>query len=560
MVQRQIKSLIENKYDLVIVGAGIFGAFTAWDATLRGLRVAIIDKGDFCSGTSANHFKMVHGGIRYLQHADLIRIRETSRERNALIRIAPHLVHPLPVVIPTYGRGREGKAFLRLGLMAYDFITLDRNKGLHDPDRRIPETRVISKDECLELFPNLKSDGLTGAGIFYDAQMYNPTRLVFSVIRSAANAGAHAANYLQATEFVQDKKRICGIKVRDIMGKSEFEIRSKVVLNATGPWAERLLGLSTSLRLKPELTYSRDACFVVPRRLKGKYAIAVQGRTRDPDAIVSRKHRHLFIVPWRDYTLIGVWHVVHNGSPDDITVSQQELRTFLDEINEAYPLLGLTLEDISLWNAGLVLFGSNEPGATNLSYGKRSRLVDHSREHKVDGLITLIGVRATTARGVAKKAVDMVFRKLGKKSPPCKTAVTPIYGGQVDCFEDFLLQASDQCSPTLGPEIVRPLIHNYGSDYLNVLKYIDEDPTWGDPLGNTKVIGAEIVHAVREEMAEKLADVVFRRTDLGTGGHPGYEALRACADLMASEKGWSEDRTQNELDEVIASFVRFGYP
>jgi glycerol-3-phosphate dehydrogenase len=553
-MRRNLSELSGREYDLVIVGGGIFGVCAAWDATLRGLSVALVERGDFCQATSANHLKVVHGGIRYLQHLDIYRILESNKERNALLRIAPHLVQPLPIIVPTYGHGMQGKEILSVGLMIYDLMVFNRNKGLNDPDRRIPKGHIISRRECLELFPDLERKNLTGAGVLYDGQMYNPPRLVLSYLRSAMESGAQAANYLEATDFLRKGDRVVGVKVRDRITSDEFEIRCKVVLNASGPWAERLLESKMGIQLSPQQTYSRDACFVIPRRLTGKYALAVQGSTSDPDAILSRKQRHIFIVPWRDYTLIGVWHVVFKGSPDEFTVTDEELQSFLDEVNQGYPHLNLKLGDISMWNAGLVLFGDNKPGATELSYGKRSLLVDHAKEHNLQGLITLIGVRATTARGKAVKGVDLAFKKLGKNVPKSKTDVTPIYGGQIECFEEFLSHAIERRPSTLDADVMRPLLHNYGSKYGEVLKYIKEDRILAEKIGTSKILKAEVIHGVREEMAQKLVDIVFRRTDLGTACYPGDDAIKVCAELMASEMGWNDGRVQREIDEVRAAF------
>jgi glycerol-3-phosphate dehydrogenase len=553
-MRRNLSELSGREYDLVIVGGGIFGVCAAWDATLRGLSVALVERGDFCQATSANHLKVVHGGIRYLQHLDIYRIRESNKERNALLRIAPHLVQPLPIIVPTYGHGMQGKEILSIGLMIYDLMVFNRNKGLNDPDRRIPKGHIISRRECLELFPDLERKNLTGAGVFYDGQMYNPPRLVLSYLRSAMESGAQAANYLEATDFLRKGDRVVGVKVRDRITGDEFEICCKVVLNASGPWAERLLESKMGIQISPKQTYSRDACFVIPRRLTGKYALAVKGKTCDPDAILSRKERHLFIVPWRDYTLIGVWHVVFKGSPDEFTVTDEELQDFLDEVNQGYRHLNLKLGDISMWNAGLVLFGDNKHGAADLSYGKRSLLIDHAKEYNLQGLITLIGVRATTARGKAVKAVDLAFKKMGKNVPKSKTDVTPIYGGQIECFEEFLSHAIERRPLTLDAEVMRSLLHNYGSKYGEVLKYIKEDHVLAEKVGTSKTIKAEVIHAVREEMAQKLVDIVFRRADLGTACYPGDDAIKACAELMALEMGWNNDRVQREIDEVRAAF------
>jgi glycerol-3-phosphate dehydrogenase len=384
--------------------------------------------------------------------------------------------------------------------------------------------------------------------------MYNPPRVALSVLKSAVEAGAAAANYVEVAGFRRRGDRVCGVEARDLLTRDSFTIRGRMVLNAAGPWAEGLIQVGLGLPLTPPCTYSRDACFVVGRPWSSRYALAVQGRTRDPDAIVSRKARHLFIVPWRDYTLVGVWHVVYEGDPGRFTVTEEDLQGFLDEVNDAYPPLALKRTDVSLWNAGIVLFGENEPGATHLSYGKRSRIIDHVKQHGIEGLVSLIGVRYTTALAEADKAIALVFSKLGRTPPKSATALTPIYGGEIERFGELLDGALAERPHGLADEVLRSLVHNYGSEYRRVLSYVRENPDWGEALGGSKVIRAEVVHAVREEMAEKLGDVVFRRTDLGTGAHPGEEAIATSAELMAAELGWGSDRTQAEIEEVEGVF------
>jgi len=550
-MKRNTDSLTRKEYDLVVVGGGIFGICAAWDAALRGLSVALIERGDFSQAASANCFKMVHGGIRYLQHADLPRIRESSLERNALLRIAPHLVHPLPIVVPTYGHGVQGKAAFCAGLSAYGLITLDRNKGILDSTRRVPLGHLMSRQECLSRFAGLAPAGLTGAVVIYDGQMYSPSRLAISFLRSAVEAGAMVTNYVEATGFVHSKSgQVKGISATDVLSGDRLVIRGKVVLNAAGPWAERLLSDSMNVHLIPQAAYSRDAYFVVTRRLAGDAALAVQGKTRDPDAILSRKQRHLFIVPWRDYTLIGVWHMVYAGAPDACVVSEDDLEEFVEEINAAYPPLKLKRDDVLMWQSGLVLFGDNKPGAVHLSYGKRSRIVDHARDHGINNLITMIGVRYTTARREAQKAVDLAIKKLGKKTRSASTSTTPIFGGDINNFEEFISRGWASCPAELTSDAKRALLHKYGSKYAGVLKYLSENPAWVETVGASTVTKAEVVHAIREEMAQKLGDVIFRRTELGTAGHPGGSAVKACAKLMASESGWSESQMQNEVQEV----------
>lgn len=560
VLERNIQALSGKQYDVVVVGAGIFGLCTAWDAALRGLSVAIIDKGDFSHASSANHFRMVHGGIRYLQHGDVKRIRESSHERTALLRIAPHLVHPLPIAIPTYGHGMKGKEFLYIGFSLYDLLTFDRNRGISDPQRRIPCGRFLSKQEILESFPSLDEKGLTGAALFYDGQIYNPTRLGISFLRSAVNAGADSANYMEAVKYIREENTINGVIAKDLLNGNEIKISGQVVINTAGSWSHRLLEKELSLKLDPMPVYSRDLAFVVSRSLTGKYGFATTLKSNDVDTLFDRGGRHIFIVPWRGKTLVGVWHEIFDEPQENLSVTQKELQGFVDEVNAAYTGFSLTVDDISMILMGLTLFGEKSKQETGeMSFGKRSKLIDHKTEHQVDGLITLLGVRATTSRGMAEKAIDLVFEKLGKNIIDSRTAFTPIYGGDIKCFDEYLKKAILDVHNSLSETAMRALIHNYGSQYESVLKYADENPLLTKKLGDTAVTGAEVVHAVREEMALKLEDVVFRRTDLGTGGDPGDEAIEICAQLVKKELDWDEERTERELNEVKNIFKRIGF-
>lgn len=552
---RDTAALTGRTFDLVVVGGGIFGACVAWDAAHRGLSVALVERGDFGGGTSAHSFKMVHGGIRYLQHLDLPRVRHSCAERTALLAIAPHLVIPLPILVPTYGRGLKGKAFLGAGVRLYDLVTWDRNRGVDDPARRIPPGRFLSRDQVLAEFPDLNADGLTGAAAFHDGQMVNPPRLVLAFLRSAVGAGAVAANYVEATGFLREGDRITGIRAVDALKGGEVEVRGRIVVNAAGPWAEPLLASRLGTALKPPGTYSRDACFVVRRRFPGPFALALPGTTRDPDAVFSRSARHMFLVPWREFTLVGVWHVVHEAGPDDFTVTDAELESFIAEINHIYPVLKLTLDDVCRWDAGLVPFGENAPGAKDLSYGKRSRLIDHGAEDGLEGLISLIGIRYTMGRGEAARAVDLAARKLGRNPPPIPVGSVPVHGGDLTDFEGFVAEAARRHAGLMDVDTVRALAQNHGTGLDAVAALAGERPEWAAPIPGSRVLGAEVVHAARSEMAVRLADVVLRRTDLGPGADPGDAAIRACARLMAPERGWDEATTEAEVADVRADLA-----
>lgn len=551
-MKRDLNALSSTEYDVVVVGGGIFGICAAWDAVLRGFRTALIESRDFSHAASANCYKMVHGGVRYLQHGDLVRLRESARERSILLRIAPHLVEPLPIVVPTFGHGKNGKAFLRAGMGVYDLLTLDRNRGIDDPSRMIPAARQLSREELLAHFSGFDQPGLTGAVLFHDAQMYSPPRLAMAFLRAATAAGLDAANYLEALELVRRGDAISSVRVRDSLNGQEFDVRGRTFVNAAGPWTERLLSRSLGKPLTPPSTFSRDAYFIVPRRFDSPYTLAVQARSHDPDALLSREARHLFIVPWREYSIIGVWHVVYRGDPDAVDVPDRDLSQFIDEVNEAYPPLALSLDEVTQWNAGLVLFGDNQADAANLSYGKRSRLVDHAGSHGVGNLVSLIGIRYTMARKDAERTIDLIARKLGV-SRRSSTATTPVYGGGFRRF-DGLVAGLQSRFTDLAPATCNALARNHGSACERVLAETAGSRGTFATLAGTSVLEAEVVYAAREEMAVALGDVVFRRTDLGTGAHPGRAAVEQCARVLGRELAWSETRKKEEIEKVEKMF------
>jgi glycerol-3-phosphate dehydrogenase len=546
-VKRDLKALSDQLFDILIVGGGAFGAAAAWDASLRGLKVAIIDQGDFGSGASSECFKMVHGGIRYLQHGDVRRLRFSCGERSAMLRIAPHLVNPLPIVIPTYGHGRQGKAFLGAGLLAYDWLTIGRNSGIADASRRIANTRLLSRNEVLELFPELEQRALTGGAVFEDGQMYNPARLVLTFIKSAATLGAVAANHVEATEFLWDRKRVSGVCARDRASNDEFDIRARLVLNAAGPWADYLLQDEEHFPGHRRGHFSRDACFLVDRKPRSAHALAVPGFSKDSDALVSRAARHLFAVPWRDCTLIGVWHRLFSDRPDTASVEEAEIDSWLAEMNASQPAIRLTRDDVIYANCGLVPFGDGRTVPGELSFGKESRFIDH-RAHGVGGLVSLIGIRFTTARGDAARALDLLLQQLPDAPPRAPTGQTPLAGGSISDFAALEADARREVGPEISTRTLHAWLRNHGTDY-RALAALARAPAQAVRLGAGDTVMAEVTHAVQTEMAIHLDDVVLRRTNLGSGSHPGEPALISAAQAMQTLLGW----TNLQRDEQVAA-------
>ncbi len=544
-MKRNLEALAGTEFDLLIIGGGAFGAAAAWDAALRGLRVALIEQRDFASGASAECFKMVHGGIRYLQHADIRRLRASCAERSAMLRIAPHLVTPLPILIPTYGYGRQGKAFLATGMYVYDLLTAGRNSGIADVTRRIADTKLLSRAQTLDLFPELEQRSLTGGAVFEDAQMYNTARLVLAFVQSAVRRGALAANYTEAMGFLWDKTRVCGARVRDRIRGEEFDIRAKLVLNAAGPWADYLLQAGDRFGAHRRGHFSRDACFIVNRKPQSRYALAVPGASRDSDAVVSRAARHLFSVPWRDCTLIGVWHRLFAERPETARVEEAEIMEWIAEMNGSYPALRLKREDVIYANCGLVPFGDGTTAAGELSFGKESRYVDH-RVQGIAGLVTLIGIRYTTARGDAARALDLLLEQMPNAPARAATESTPLTGGDIGNFAALEAAARREVAGAVPPQTLEAWLRNYGTEY-RTLGQLARIPGQAESVGDSATVAAELTHAVEDEMAVHLEDVILRRTNLGSGSHPGSFALEQAASLMQPLLGWTEAQRRAEV-------------
>lgn len=543
-MQRRTTLLAHREYDVLIIGGGAFGAAAARDAALRGLSTVLLERNDFGGGASAECFKMVHGGIRYLQHADVPRLRGSCRERSALLRIAPHLVSPLPIAIPTYGHGRSGKVFLSAGARVYDLLTMDRNRAIRDPARRIGNTRLLSRSEVLAMFPHLQAPKLTGAVVFEDGQMYNAARLVLAFVKAAAAAGADVCNYIEATQFLWSGNRVRGVRVRDRLSGDEFDVRARLTLNAAGPWADYLQQDVEHFGMTRRLPFSRDAYFIIDRAPLSQLGIAIQGLSRDKDALLGRQTRHLFAAPWRDKTLLGVWHTLFPEHPDRACVQPAEIEQWMAEINTVYPTLQLRPDEVSFAHCGLVPFGETAT-ATELSFGKQSRLLDHRRTHGVHGLVSLVGIRFTMARVDAARAVDLLLTQMEAAPPAPASDRIPLPGGAIENFASFEADACRTLPPGVAMASVQALLRNHGTEYGAVLNESNHSTVVN--IAGTNTLSAEVRYAVRHEMAVHLDDVVMRRTDLAAGSHPGRAALLATAAEMGRLLSWSAERLHQEI-------------
>jgi len=558
-MKRDLARLVDQTFDLVVIGGGIHGACVAWDAALRGLSVALVEQRDFGHATSANSLKIIHGGLRYVQDANLGRVRTMLEERSTWLRIAPHLVHVLPCLMPTFDQLSRSKAALSVALAINELMAYGRNEPA-DWQRRFPPGRIISRSECLSLLPGLAPTGVTGGAVWHDAQIYNSERLLLSLVLSAAEAGAAVANYVQATGFIYERENVGGVKAKDVLSGQEVEIRGRVVVNSTGAWTDAILRLLGGHALAPRFPLS-IAMNLVTRQILPDYAVGLPARLAGKDGAGNGREpsQMLFIVPWRNYSLIGTVHRPYTGAPEAFTVPEALIEDMLIAVNRAYPPAELQRDDVCHVHAGFLPTTPGHGSAGRVKLMREGRVHDHLREDHIGGLITVVGVKYTTARKVAEKAVNLAVERLGRRARPCQTQGVPIWGGQIDRFDDFRARAITTRSLGLVPQTMDHLAYSYGSEYGQILDYVEEDPAWGQALtASTPIIRAEIVHAIRAEMARTLADVILRRTELGAGGRPDDACLQACADLMAAELGWEPARTNQEIANVLAAFPAVG--
>ncbi|MEI9887980.1 MAG: glycerol-3-phosphate dehydrogenase/oxidase [Rhizomicrobium sp.] len=537
-MRRALSRLADETFDLLIVGGGVTGACVARDAAMRGLKVALVEKNDFAGATSAHNSKLVHGGLRYLRNFELGLVRESLKERRIWQRIAPHLVHPLPFLVPLQGGGFKARATLAAGLTLYDLLSFDKS-WLDDPDQKLPNHSWLSATQAVAAEPVLAGQGLEGAFKYYDAQMYAPERLALECLIEADGDGAAIANHAEAETLLNRGGRIEGCAVRDTLGGARFDVRAKLTLIAAGPWADIFLERALARPTSHKLLRSKGIHVLVPAMTRGNALTIAAGGG------------HFFVLPWHGHTLLGTTDTEFTHSPDGVNVSEGDIAAFLALVNKYLPAAALTRGKVEHFYAGLRPLVDDGSGDT---YGasRRAELVDHGESDGLDGLLSAIGGKWTTSRDLAQGVVDAIVEKLSARAAECETDEEPTAGGDVGRFADFLRAQRKEHGdlPTL-----EHLAHMYGTRLGDMLAEANNRPELKAPIGAAGDIGAQVLFAVREEMAMTLADVVMRRTCIGQIGAPAPAALETAARIMAAELGWDAARQAREIASLAGAFA-----
>lgn len=517
-----------TQFDVFIIGAGINGAGIARDAARRGLKVLIVDKGDVGGGTSSWSTRLIHGGLRYLEHFEFGLVRESLRERETLLRIAPHLVKPLPITIPIYKQSKRGPLTIRAGMIVYDLLSSEKS---------LPRHRMLSRPDTLSRSPGLNPEGLLGSALYHDAQVEFAERLVWENVLAARDFGAEVVTYARVTKLLAERGKVSGVEFVSEDGTSRFA-RANVVINAAGPWVDQLLKQTPGD--SPRLIGGTKGSHIIVSSFSGAPASAIYLEAQSD-------RRPFFIIPWNGNYLIGTTDVRFEDDPDEVRSELWEIDYLLTETNRAFPEAQLTRDQIRFTYSGVrPLPRTNEKDEQSIT---RKHFI---REHpQLKNLLSIVGGKLTTYRSLAQECVDLVFSKLGKHSPECVSAKEPLPGA-------VNLTAFTKDFDTFNARIRERLLRIYGSRAKDVAQLAARDEELARPFNkDTNALSAEIVFAFEQESAKTLVDCFLRRTMIGLNSDLGIGDVEAAAEIGMRFLGWSDVRAKREVENYRDEVSRF---
>ena len=478
---------------------------------MRGLKVLLLDKGDVGGGTSSWSTRLIHGGLRYLEYGELGLVRESLRERETLLRIAPHLVRPLPFLLPIYRRARRGPVLLRIGMITYDLLSLGKS---------LPRHKMLSSEEALARAPGLNQEGLLGAALYYDAQIEFAERLVVENALSAIQHGAQVITYTRVSKFIIENERLVGVHLEDRDGGHQ-SATAPVILNAAGPWVDKVLsGVDPASRL---IGGTKGSHLIVPRFSGAPdTAVYIEAKT---------DQRPFFVIPWNGNYLIGTTDHRYENDLDEVRIDETEVGYLLSETNAVFPSANLQRDDI--------LYSYS--GVRPLPYTKQTDEKGITRRHfirphpRFNNLLSLVGGKLTTYRSLAEETTDLVFTRLERKSPSCQT-------GQIR------LGAASDTGNAASP--LTRFNRIYGGRAKAVMELAGRNSELAEVFdAETGAIAAEIVYAFEQEFAATLDDCLMRRTMVGLNSSCGIEAVEKAARVAQKHLGWSESRVTREVED-----------
>lgn len=528
----------ETAFDLIVIGAGINGAGIARDAAMRGLRVLLLDKGDIAGGTTAWSTRLIHGGLRYLEYAEIGLVRESLRERERLFYIAPHLVRPLRMLIPIYREQRRGPLTIRAGMIAYDLLSLDKSLDHH---------HMLSSAETLSLVPGLLADGLRGACLYYDAQVEYAERLALENALSAREHGARILTYARVERFIEEDGAVRGVEFRDLLEGGLRRARAAITVNVSGPWVDEVLRDALDERPSQRLIGGTKGSHIVVDDFDGapNEALYVEA---------EQDGRPFFIIPWNGLYLIGTTDSRYDGDPDAVAADEDEIAYLIRETNRVIPNARLARESVLYTYSGVRPLAYEEGQATGGQITRRHFVHDHKDVR--EGLLSIVGGKLTTYRNLSEQAVSLIFKKLGRAPEQCQTARLRLPGAMTDNWAEFCEHF--KATSNLPPSISDRLLRVYGTRAATVLSLAEEGAELLEVFSpETGAIGAEVLMSFREELARTLNDCLLRRTMVGLDRAVGLDAIDGAARIAQKYLGWSKARAEQERAAYRKYIERF---
>src|SRR5258706_369966 len=535
------------KFDVIVIGAGINGAGIARDAAMRGLNVLLLEQGDCGGGTSSWSTRLIHGGLRSLEHGELRLVRESLRERSCLLKICPHLVRPLPLLVPVYEKARRGWWTIRAGMIAYDALSFNKSA----PYKPLPRHRMLSRAETLQQAPALNRDGLRGAAFYFDAQVEFAERLVLENVLSAVAHGEIALTYTRVEKLLIEDGAVRGVEfTREGQCHSSTDVARQiahagVVINAAGPWIDQVLAESNAGG--PRLIGGTKGSHLIVAPFPGAPATAIYVEAETDG-------RPFFIIPWNGKYLIGTTDLRYEGDLDNVQITGNEIDYLLRETNRVIPTARLTREQILYTYSGVrPLPFTGDKGAQAITRRHFIRVHPTLR-----GLFSIVGGKLTTYRSLAEQTVDLVLQQLPSHSDSfeCTTSRDPLPGAATTDFDGFCTNFKQHSHL---PEATNDrLLRIYGTRVSLLLNLIAEDPSLAEVFDSeTGALSAEVVFAFAHEFATTLADCLLRRTMVGLNSSRGLAAVEAAGAIARKYLGWSEQRLEREIVAYRTEVVSF---
>ena len=517
-------------FDLIVIGGGITGAGVARDATLRGLSTLLLEKRDYASGVSSKTTRLVHGGLRYLANFEVDLVAEALRERAILRRQAPYLITPMPILIPIYKGDPHGRAAISVGIHLYELLSRE-----HD----IPHYFTSGPEKTLSLEPHLNRTGLAGSALFYDHQIILPERLVIENIVAARESGATVMNYRGAEKIEEISDGVI-VTARDTLSGSVGTFRSRVLINAGGPWVDQVRKAG-GIDKKKIICPTKGIHLIVPKLSEQSLFVA------------SKDGRMFFIIPMDRWSLIGTTDTKYTGDLDEVHADTGDVEYLLNESRRVLPGLNLTKGSILYTYAGIRPLAFEGDRESRIS--RKHRVIPEGRTGRI---ITIAGGKYTTYRNMAEDVVDEACKKLGK-NVSCITQKQPLAGSIPAGLDEYVKEAVPQLAERFGvePTTVRHLIHFYGSRAERVLQYTKEDPRLAGQISPESTdIYAQVLYGIREEGAKTISDVLLRRIHTGITASRGEPQTPQIAGIMARELGWNTSEQDHWEQQFKADLMK----